>query len=288
LYCVNDIYFCVLSWQKNVLNGILVLIKPDPGSMKRIFSVSAYNKANIATVDVSWRHTYEYIQAHHANLVLSGKGYIELDGKVRELKKGKLYIFPTNAVYTHYRDESDNPFTVLWFIFKMTPDYKGGLIELDPQKDEIVKSIVTLIHNLVLTEEVRYSRVNNLIYELMNHVLRTHENISLYSDKRISKSLQYIKKNYNKPVTLSELASLSGLSEAHYSRVFKDVMGLSPIQFVIQEKMQKAVEILITGTSVSETAASVGYFNNSLFVKTFKSVYQCTPTQFLKNKFRFD
>jgi AraC-like DNA-binding protein len=89
--------------------------------------------------------------------------------------------------------------------------------------------------------------------------------------------------NLHRKIALAELANLVHLSASHFSRLFKMETGLSPGEFLIRLRMEKAHELLITRfESIKEVMAMVGYGNKSNFVRHFKRFYGFAPSEYRK------
>ncbi len=76
------------------------------------------------------------------------------------------------------------------------------------------------------------------------------------------------------------------MSESHFIRKFKDSFGISPKQYIIKRRIERAeLQLLLHQDSVKDIAHSVGFDDISLFVKTFKKMTGMTPSEYrLKNR----
>jgi AraC family transcriptional regulator len=82
-------------------------------------------------------------------------------------------------------------------------------------------------------------------------------------------------------LTLSELAGVTGLSQFHFARGFKAAMGVSPYQFALRCRIDRARHLLMQEKlSVSEVALEVGFFDQSHFSVHFKRACGVTPREF--------
>jgi len=88
--------------------------------------------------------------------------------------------------------------------------------------------------------------------------------------------------NYDKNLTVADFASLSGRSLSSFNRDFKRKYGKPPKQWLIENRMIKAAQLLENGSSVTNCALDVGYSNTSHFIKSYKSMHGKTPSEMKK------
>ena len=82
-------------------------------------------------------------------------------------------------------------------------------------------------------------------------------------------------------ISVDALAGLVDLSPFHFSRVFKDATGMSPLQFVTRERITRAQQLIReTSLSLIEIALDVGYTSPSHFAQVFRRTVGVTPTEF--------
>lgn len=93
----------------------------------------------------------------------------------------------------------------------------------------------------------------------------------------------YVRAHLSENIRLEELAALVFLSPYHFCRVFKRTTGLTPQQFVIRQRIERAAELLRQpGLSVKEVAAAVGYASSSHFAQLFVRHTGRLPVSYLK------
>lgn len=100
---------------------------------------------------------------------------------------------------------------------------------------------------------------------------------------RIKKILLFIERNYDASVTIEDLAVCANISVSTCLRLFRTVLGVTPIQYVIQYRVRKAAEALAArdGRTVSEIAHASGFSDASYFNRCFRKEYGVTPTRYL-------
>lgn len=91
----------------------------------------------------------------------------------------------------------------------------------------------------------------------------------------------YIDEHFNLSLSLSELAALVKLSRFHFSRAFKNTFGVTPRQYVLTRRIERARTMLLTTSlQVSEIAEVVGFGGPERFATVFRQHTDCSPTQF--------
>lgn len=134
------------------------------------------------------------------------------------------------------------------------------------------------------------------VLELMSvlHDLSTSRNMRILSDasfnnteqytynsRRIEKTLEYMNQNFDKPITLNEVARLANMSDAAFSRFFKQRTGNTFIDSLTEIRLGHASRMLIDTTqSIAEIAYHCGFNNISNFNRIFKKKKNCTPKDF--------
>ena len=100
-------------------------------------------------------------------------------------------------------------------------------------------------------------------------------------DFYLKEALSYIERNFQRNVSIEEIADASGLNRSYFSRLFKETFGQPPQQFLIQYRLTKAAELLKnTRISVAEVGRSVGYDNQLHFSRAFRSVFGVPPSEY--------
>jgi AraC-like DNA-binding protein/mannose-6-phosphate isomerase-like protein (cupin superfamily) len=105
------------------------------------------------------------------------------------------------------------------------------------------------------------------------------------TDQRVVKATQYIKKNIERKLPISELSDLCCLTNDHFIRLFKKEMKCTPIQYINQKKIERAqAMLLIEGRKqIKEISYILAFDNVSYFNRLFKSYAGMTPKEY-RNK----
>ncbi len=96
----------------------------------------------------------------------------------------------------------------------------------------------------------------------------------------VSLLTQYLQDNHETSISLNDLAELTEMSSFHLIRSFNKEVGLSPHAYLTQVRVRRARDLLESGTSPAETAATVGFYDQSALTRHFKRTYGVTPGQY--------
>lgn len=96
--------------------------------------------------------------------------------------------------------------------------------------------------------------------------------------KIITESLVYIEKNLNRKINIKEIAEYVGYSKFYFSRMFKQEMNISVMEYVRERKVMCASESILQGNKILDVAIEYGWESHSGFIKAFKSYYGFSPS----------
>jgi AraC-like DNA-binding protein len=97
----------------------------------------------------------------------------------------------------------------------------------------------------------------------------------------IQQAVDYIRNHLSEPLNVSSIAKIAGLSRAYFTRSFTLKEGLSPAEFVLNERMTLATKLLVEGDiSVKQIAIACGFDDPNYFAKVFRRVFNTSPTEF--------
>lgn len=96
------------------------------------------------------------------------------------------------------------------------------------------------------------------------------------------KVLQYMDENYSMQLSIKELAQYCGLSIRNFELKFKQIMNMSPRQYLIKVRIFKSCDSLRNRKSISKTAVDCGFYDQCSFTRYFKKHMGLTPKQYIK------
>jgi len=169
---------------------------------------------------------------------------------------------------------------VLWKTGYVAPEYpvthdKLGLFnqafeKLIPVIDQESTGIVLLRKTILL----------EMIYGLYSYSQLKGE--QTYQFKIIQEAVLFIKANFTKTLSVSELALQFNMSVTHFRRLLRLYTGTSPSRFITSLRVSEAKWLLSQQVSIKETASAVGYTNIFYFMRVFKKITGITPGTFTK------
>lgn len=127
---------------------------------------------------------------------------------------------------------------------------------------------------------------------LLNHLLQQYSNVQWQlpyvkgglAPYRLKQLQQWIEQHLHLPMTIVDLAAQVELSEYHFAHMFKQSTGLSPHQYVLQQRLKKAHALVLHHRlDLTEIALDCGFNSASHFSTRFKQYYGYSPSQLRKS-----
>lgn len=128
----------------------------------------------------------------------------------------------------------------------------------------------------------------NILYEIVsndayNNLTITTSYKSVLNVHRIKILIEYIENNYKEQIKIRQMAELLNLSTEHFCRFFKEMIGMSAIDYINNYRIKSASEMMLkTDMSLLEISLECGFNNLSYFIKQFKRINRVTPAQYRK------
>lgn len=123
--------------------------------------------------------------------------------------------------------------------------------------------------------------LKELLIRLMQTQARSMVEKNIVKNKsRISFAVDYIRKNLHQKLSIESIAKLAYVSKSNFFRMFKDELGTSPNEFILQERISRAKELLKSRNSIKETAFQTGFSDTNYFTRVFKQLVGMTPKSY--------
>ncbi|WP_028561019.1 AraC family transcriptional regulator [Paenibacillus pinihumi] len=240
---------------------------------------------------------HEYVLIH---TVIAGKGWFESDGKRYNCSAGDtFFILPGKLV--SYEADPMFPWQYAWAAF--TPYHHVALMA-----DIGIRPDSCVIHaepDEQIMAEYRYMQdaLNDTTYpQLADLKASGHLQLLLYQlalankaqlapaavmesemQRQISRTVSWLNLQYAQPLSIDHIAKSLGYHRTYLSKMFRAATGLSPMQYLLRIRMERAAQLLKEGQlSIKQIASSVGYNDALYFSKQFRKWSGLTPSAYSK------
>lgn len=166
----------------------------------------------------------------------------------------------------------------------------------DPVKKTKLEMLKTTLEQLQIIDDIRPDgfilRFNSLIFELLFQLYHNFRVQVFHSDlsqqkkdlDRLNLVLNYVAENYQRPISLDEIAGVAYLQTGYFCRFFKKKMGVTFLEYQNEYRLSFIYKDLInTKDPVHVILERHGFTNYKLFRRMFQEHFNCTPTQVRKS-----
>jgi len=135
-----------------------------------------------------------------------------------------------------------------------------------------------------LTVRDELSRLSALLIAQLNNA-PVQNGVSPVQEERAQVMLAFLHRHYGESVTLADIAAAASVSVNEALRCAKQVLGLSPIQYLKKYRLARAAQQLRETTSpIADIASACGFPDGSYFAKSFREIYGVPPKAYRKEK----
>jgi len=235
------------------------------------------------------------ISQHIIIYCMEGRGWIEINKKRMEISPSQCIAIPAGVAHKYAANEKD-PWTIYWIHFK--GEIAAYIVELILQNSRNYKPELTYNENRIKLFEDIYSNlekgygqdnlryVNMIFYHFLSSLL--YEDKFNYVDNKkesdvIALTIEFMQKKIHSIVSLQEFADFAKLSVSHFSAIFREKTGYSPIEYFNHLKIQKACQyLLLTNMTVKEIAVQLGIDDQYYFSRMFSKLMGHSPIEYRK------
>lgn len=236
-------------------------------------------------------------QEHILILCLKGSGCYDINGERGVLQANHAILIPRNTPHVYWASDTD-PWSIYWVHFKgSSGDFFAHQLASGEHTLAVDEDAMTTLQHLF--EECCKALMTGFVLERMIYASQTLHHLLaclFFNNRAFSPTLQtsrfhnldstlaYLHHNVHKLLSLADMARHADLSPSHFSRLFKEQTGYSPIDYFIHLKVQHACRLLfLTNMTVSEISYELGYEDAAYFSRLFKKVVGSSPTHY-RNK----
>ncbi len=270
----------------------------------------------VASYDTGWKgltfthychpphKTMEHCLLQHSLVITDSKSCFQaerhLDGKFKHYAHGNGRVDIIPAFLSHWTNwDREVEFSVIaicpTLLHQTTQELMQREIELTPQlaiDDLVIQQLA-----LALKLEIQTGCMSGRLYgELLGTALaaRLVQNYAVsksvlefktngLSQSQLARVIDYIKANLTQDLSILDLATLTGMSQSHFSRSFKQSVGIAPYQYLMQQRVERAKQLLAKRSiAISTIALDCGFANQTHLTKVFRQMTGMTPKAYQK------
>ncbi len=247
-------------------------------------------------------HSYGPAARNHYlfHYVISGTGSLMADNSKGEtihytIRSGQGFMIFPHQINTYIADNT-LPWEYVWLEFDglrvkeaveiagLSPDHPVYHAAFKDLREQMMDEMIYIVQN---PDKSPFHLIGHL-FLFMDYLTRSCASIRLSSTGRlrdfyIREALSFIEQNFQNDISVEDIARFCGLNRSYFGKIFKDTVGRSPQDFLMNYRMVKATELLkMTQLSIGDISNAVGYSNQLHFSRAFKNIYGISPRDWRK------
>jgi AraC family transcriptional regulator len=219
--------------------------------------------------------------------------------------KGDISITPAKMSF-FARWNSDDRYMQIRITSEFIKSVARDALEMNPEQVEFIPEFRTRdsqieAMGMMLLAELQQKNLGGRLYlESLTNVLAVHllrqysvrqPRLTMYEgglpERQLVVVLDYINEYLDRDIKLADLAQLVGISQFHFSYLFKRSLGKPPYQYLLQQRIERAKQLLKqTDKSIADIAFACGFSSHSHLSKQFRQLTGMTPKAFRKHKIK--
>ena len=246
------------------------------------------NRAEVRTSRPKGRKDYQLLY------IAAGQGHFFINGQERVVSAGNIIVYLPGRPqeYVYFKDDKTD---VYWVHFTgsdvekiidyynirlseniiyigTSPDYQwlfGRIIQemqlCRPRFEELISLLLRNIFILISRNLIGANRADNSL------------------ENEVELAMHYFRENYRSEVNVEDYALSRGMSASNFYRVFKQISGSTPLQFILKLRLSNAQNLLENSNlTIAEIASAVGYENPLYFSRVFHKHIGVSPFEYRK------
>lgn len=246
------------------------------------------NRAEVRTSRPKGRKDYQLLY------IAAGQGHFFINGQERVVSAGNIIVYLPGQPqeYVYFKDDKTD---VYWVHFTgsdvekiidyynirlseniiyigTSPDYQwlfGQIIQelqlCRPKFEELISLLLRNIFILISRNLIGANRADNSL------------------ENEVELAMHYFRENYRSEINVEDYALSRGMSASNFYRVFKQISGSTPLQYILKLRLSNAQNLLENSNlSIAEIASAVGYENPLYFSRLFNKHIGVSPSEYRK------
>ncbi len=180
---------------------------------------------------------------------------------------------------TYYEADADDPWQYIWVGFFAQNSSLTKALQAPIITAPGIGKIFEDMRRCQGLENGKTAFLASRIWEIVSLILESEEKTTDYAEK----VLHCLNSEYMGDITIQGIANRLNLDRSYLSTAFKKKYGISPMQYLMNLRLETAAELMVThGKPPSLAAMSVGYPDIYNFSKMFKKKFGCSPRRYIQ------
>lgn len=247
-------------------------------------------KSGIVVTPTRYNQAANWHDNIEIQLCTKGQGVVMMDEKRVSVKEGEVAVVNSNIL--HHNTSSE----LMVYTCLIVDTQFCRLVDIDPIslhfsskiKSEVLAKHIEELTNVYHDENdvCRIAKLNSILLRILielrrNHtVLKKDYTIKSQSFEAVKSAIKYIRTNYKEKIYLDDISKSVFMDKYSLSHRFKQLTGMTVVQYINNYRCKKAADCIADGISVSDAARMCGFTNMSFFTKTFKLYMGCLPSKY--------
>jgi AraC-like DNA-binding protein len=242
------------------------------------------------------RHFRERLTGTEAYIIIycvRGKGWFKLDSEARiEINENAYMLIPSGVPHSYGANEVD-PWSIYWFHLKgedieqilLSSGLQSGSTPLQSTDAEKLIDLFHLCYDLLSAgayTDTSLLHVSHAVKYLISYLgLLQKQQQEEKSQAYFDRAVLYMQQVLEMSLSLDELANQTGISKQYLNHIFKKAAGISPIDYYLRMKIQRACQLLdLTNNSIKEIGLTIGIGDPFYFSRLFKKMMGRSPREY--------
>lgn len=251
---------------------------------------------------------HDHKDFHELTIVLDGTALHIINGESYFIKKGDVFcvndrsehcftqcqsfricniMFRTDEMFAPFKDLKDcNGFNALFYDRSAEPVFKSRLRLNINDFEECERLIAKMIEEYQGCQAGFSSTVTAYFIQLVSYLVRRYDDEQSAAScvTTFSKAVAHIERSFTQKMTIEEIANIAGMSVRHFQRQFKSTYLITPQEYIVMLRMQKAIQMLLhTDSNITEIAMECGYQDPNLFSRQFRKNTGLSPRRYRRD-----
>ena len=250
-----------------------------------------------------WHSTAHFHPFTEIFFITQGQGIMEIDDVDVSIKEGDLIIINPNCPHTEKSSQNTSDY-LKYIVFginnlalasnpssKFSSENKDlnlyKILNFNHDKDELLYFLNSLMCEVEEKNKNYELACKSILTLFIIYISRNAESNLIITDNPEKLNIEcikiknYIDSHYAENITLDILSNLSYVNKFHLVHLFTKQMGISPINYLINKRIEESKNLLTTTNySVRDISTIVGFSNSSYFSQMFKKITGCSPREY--------